>query len=152
MRHSDERPASEAAKSIVLGIEDDIRLILQQNNIPLEDFEVLTLKSTYFNSEPRETLIIRTMDDQSNSKGISPWYQAANDIRNLLDKEVQHDGKIWVEIRNQKLMYRSFSRVPKLGSEEYELLERMGDEVIQEVRRVIVRNTATASALYCVVV
>lgn len=138
LRPSYELPASETADSIVSEINNEMRLVLRQNNIPLEGFKTLMLQRRGLNSDPQETLIILTADDQSNSKGISPWYQGANNIQKMLDKEVQqaqYDGKIWVEIRNEKLMHKSTSGVPRLGSEGYELLERMRDDVVKEVRR-----------------
>lgn len=129
-------PGSAQGDAIVARIEGNMRKVLRENQISIERFDVFFLARKGLQTPKRETLVIQTSDDQSETVGISTWWYAATDIQALLDEEVRQSKctrAIRVEIRNSDLMDQNISSVVPAGP-AYDLLTRMREDVIQRIR------------------
>lgn len=131
------RPVSAEGYSVVGRIED-MRKVLEDNNITYLGFELRFSRRKGLLVDATETLIIKSSDDQSKSVGFSPWWHAANTIQCLLDRqanEAKYTGNIQVEIRNPALMIQNFSTVVRPEAEGYSQLVNMREDVCKEVRQ-----------------
>ncbi|EKD20604.1 hypothetical protein MBM_01286 [Drepanopeziza brunnea f. sp. 'multigermtubi' MB_m1] len=128
----DQSRASNDGIDISKIVETGVDQILRNSGISFTSFSVLSLWPKFNLAKKRDHLLLYT-----NNEDYDNWYDAANAIQSLLDQQIalsnKQDYRLWVEIRNYKLMLKDTSSAVRRGTIACEVLKMTQDLVMQSV-------------------
>ncbi|KFY39483.1 hypothetical protein V495_05922 [Pseudogymnoascus sp. VKM F-4514 (FW-929)] len=122
--------ASDAGEELFGQLEMQIQRVLESYGITTQEISIHTLVSKGPPRERKDTIIIKTHDESN-----ATWKEAVSKIYNEIVEPAAISAQLqmWVEIRNEDLMYKDYSHAIR-DRDALEILERAESRIVEAVR------------------